>query len=85
MKLYVGGGVGMWLLVLFIDLFCYHRVDKSRTGLKVIKLNSCSTQLTMKFSLLMNMKLPTIVGIFIFISREPFMLSYVLQKRICSC
>ena len=28
------------------------------------------TQLSMKFSLLINMKLPTIVGIFIFISRE---------------
>ena len=29
----------------------------------------------MKFSLLTNMKMPTIVGIFIFISRENFMLS----------
>ena len=38
---------------------------------------SCSTQLSMKFSLLINMKMPTIVGIFIFISREIFMLSYV--------
>ena len=38
---------------------------------------SCSTQLSMKFSLLINMKMPTIVGIFIFISRETFMLSYV--------
>ena len=33
----------------------------------------CSTQLNMKFSI--NMKMPTIVGIFIFISREIFMLS----------
>ena len=38
---------------------------------------SCSTQLRMKFSLLINMKMPTKVGIFIFISRENFMLSYV--------
>ena len=30
-----------------------------------------------------NMKMPTIVGIFIFISREIFMLSYVWQERIC--
>ena len=30
---------------------------------------SCSTQLSMKLSLLINMKMPTIVGIFIFISR----------------
>ena len=40
-------------------------------GPKVIKLFSYSTQLSMKFSLLI------IVGIFIFISREIFMLSYV--------
>ena len=38
---------------------------------------SCSTQLSTKFSLLINMKMPTIVGIFIFISRENFMLSYI--------
>ena len=47
------------------------------SGLEVIKLFSCSTQLSMKFSLLINMKMPTIVGIFIFISRENFNLSYV--------
>ena len=64
-----------------------------------MKLFSCSTQLNMKFVLLINLKLlisensfllniaehenfsanklkmPTIVGIFIFISRENFMLS----------
>ena len=33
-------------------------------------------QLSMKFSLLINVKMPTIVGIFIFISRKNFMLSY---------
>ena len=44
---------------------------------EVIKPFSCSTQLSMKFSLLINMKMPTIVGIFIFISREIFMLNYV--------
>ena len=47
------------------------------SGLEVIKPFSCSTQLSMKFSLLINMKMPTIVGIFIFISRENLMLSYV--------
>ena len=46
-------------------------------GSEVIKLFLCSTQLSMKFSLLINMKMPTIVGIFIFISREIFMISYV--------
>ena len=37
-------------------------------GPKVIKLFSCSTQLSMNISLLINMKMPTEVGIFIFIS-----------------
>ena len=41
-----------------------------RVGPEVIKLFSISTQLSMKFYLLINMKMPTIVGIFIFISRE---------------
>ena len=39
---------------------------------EVIQHYSCSTQLSMKFSLLINMKMPTVVGIFIFISRENF-------------
>ena len=34
-------------------------------------------QLSMNFSLPLNIKMPTKVGIFIFISREIFMLSYV--------
>ena len=38
---------------------------------------SYSTQLSMRFSLLINMIMPTIVVIFIFISREIVMLSYV--------
>ena len=51
--------------------------NSSASGPEVIKLFSSSTQLSMKFSLLINMKMPTTVGIFIFISREIFMLSYV--------
>ena len=39
-----------------------------RTGPEVIKLFSCSTQLSKKFILLINVKMPTIVGISIFIS-----------------
>ena len=35
----------------------------------------------MKFSLLRNLKMPTIVGIFVFISRENIMLSYVCIAR----
>ena len=39
------------------------------------------TYLSMKNSLLINMKMPTIIGIFIFINRENFMLNPVLHKR----
>ena len=35
---------------------------------EVLKLFSCSTQLSKKFNLLINVKMPTIVGILIFIS-----------------
>ena len=35
----------------------------------------------MKISLLMNMKMPTFVGMFIFISREIFMLSLVVHEK----
>ena len=38
-------------------------------GSKVIKLFSCSAQLRLKFILLINVKMPTIVGILTFISR----------------
>ena len=36
---------------------------------EVIKLFSCSTQLSLKFILLINVKMPTIVGILTFMSR----------------
>ena len=39
------------------------------TGPEVIKLFSCSSQLRLKFILLINVKMPTIVGILTFISR----------------
>ena len=38
------------------------------TGPEVIKLFSCSTQLSMKFFLLINVKMPTTVGILTFAS-----------------
>ena len=38
------------------------------TGPEVIKLFSCSTQLSMKFFLLINVKMPTAVGILTFMS-----------------
>ena len=40
-----------------------------RAGPKVIKLFSCSAQLRLQFILLINVKMPTIVGILTFISR----------------
>ena len=39
-------------------------------GLKVIKLFSCSNQLSIKFFLLINFKMPTIVGILTLMSRK---------------
>ena len=39
-----------------------------RPGPEVIKLFSCSTQLSMEFFLLINVKMPTIVGILTFMS-----------------
>ena len=38
----------------------------AQAGPEVIKLFSCSTQLSMKFFLLINVKMPTIVGILTF-------------------
>ena len=54
------------------------RSAETTTGPKVIKH-------FLMLSLLINMKMPTIVGIFIFISSEIFMLSNVYQERICNC
>ena len=41
-----------------------------KTGPEVIKLFSCSTQLSMIFFLLINVKMPTIVGILTFVNRK---------------
>ena len=41
-----------------------------RLGPEVMKILSCSIQLSMKFFLLINVKMPTIVGILTFISRK---------------
>ena len=48
----------------------YHNlVEILKTGPEVIQLLSCSTQLSMKFIMLINVKVPTIVGILTFINR----------------
>ena len=44
--------------------------DHLLPGPEVIKLFSCSTQLSIKFFLLINVKMPTIVGILTFMSRK---------------
>ena len=59
--------------------------EQATPGPEVIKHFSCLFQLSIKFSLLINMKMPTIVGIFIFMSREIFMFNYVWQERISIC
>ena len=41
----------------------------ARPGLEDIKKNSCSTQLSLKFILLINVKMPTVVDILTFTSR----------------
>ena len=46
------------------------RAGSEQSGPKVIKLFSCSTQLGIKFSQLINVKMPTVVGIFTFMSRK---------------
>ena len=71
--------------ILHPNALYYHNYIAVQSGPEVIKLFSCSTQLSMKFSLLINMKMPTIFGIFIFINRENFMLSCISQDRICNC
>ena len=46
----------------------YNLSSESNPGPEVIKLFSCSTQLSMKFFLLITVKMPTIVGILTFMS-----------------
>ena len=47
---------------------CYKLIFTLQSGPEVIKLFPCSTQLSTKFILLINVKIPTIVGILSFIS-----------------
>ena len=54
------------MMVFTADDLC--KESESRSGPEVIKLFSYSTQLSTKFILLINVKIPTIVGILIFIS-----------------
>ena len=51
-------------------------------GPEVIKLFSCSTQLSIKFFLLINVKMPTIVGILIFMSRKNTILGLAEPEKV---
>ena len=46
------------------------QVKPQRTGPEIIYKNSCSSQLSMKFFLLINVKMPKTVGILTFMSRK---------------
>ena len=48
---------------------------------EVIKLFACSTQLSMTFSLLIDVKMPIMFGIFLFSSSGNFMLSRVEHEK----
>ena len=51
------------------------------SGPEVIKLFLCSTQLSMDFFLLINVKMPTIVGILTFMSRKNIILGLSAPKN----
>ena len=53
----------------------------SEPGPEVLKLFSCSTQLSMNFFLLINVKMPTIVGIVTFMSGKNSILGLSEPKR----
>ena len=52
-------------------------------GPEVIKLFSCSAQLSMKFFLLINVKMPTIVGILTLMSRKNNILGLTEPEKCC--
>ena len=57
------------IFVLLLSLFDFEGGIRDQAP-KVIKLFSCSTQLSMKFLQLINVKMPTIVGILTFRRRK---------------
>ena len=64
----------------FNDIYLHiipSELDPKGPGPEAIKLISCSTQISMKICLPINIKMPTKVGIFIFISREIVKLRYI--------
>ena len=55
------------------------------SGPEVIKLFSCSTHLSMKFFLPINVKMPTIVGTLTFMSRKISILSLTESEKKTEC
>ena len=62
-----GNTIKEWTVMEFASLT---REAGDKTSPEVIKKISCSTQLSMKFFLLINVKMPTIVGVLTFMSRN---------------
>ena len=58
-----------------------HTARNAKPGPEVIKLFSCSTQLSMKFFLLINVKMPTIVGILTFMNGKNSILGLSEPKK----
>ena len=54
---------------------------RTNSGPEVIKLFSCLTQLSMNFFLLINVKMPTIVGILTFVSGKNSILGLSVHKK----
>ena len=61
--------INIWSVLFHLPDTYLHLWKSIHPGLKVIKLFSCSTQLRIKFILLINVKMPTIVDILTFINR----------------
>ena len=59
----------------------YQVLDKNAPGLMVIKKISCSTQVSMKFFLLITVKMPTVVGILTFMGRKTAFSAYLGLKK----
>ena len=68
-----------------VDVVCIrdYASDKvlGKSGPEVINIFSCSTQLDMKFFLLINVKMPTIVGILTFMSGKSSILGLSEPKK----
>ena len=70
-------------LLLIYEQYTIAAYFEQRLGPKVIKLFSCSTQLSMNFFLFINVKMPTIVGILTFISKKKSILGLSEPEKSC--